>query len=311
MSVYSYLRVSSDKQDVQSQNQCITDFAGKNGWKIDEQIVDDGVSGSIDYHKRMLGNLLEKVKEKDIIIVSEISRLGRNLLMVMEILNFCMKAGATVYSVKDNYKLGDDIQSKVLAFAFGLSAEIERKMIQARTKEGLQLRVKAGILLGRPVGAKTSEEKKTCNSETELQQIKFQFELGVPISRIAKNLSTTKETIYKRLYEQGVHLAPHVQKKIEADNKRFLQIKENAKHAWKDTPLERVDLSDKDKRKWLEKIDSGKTIPEIADEFSNFTYDQIYDTIYCDAEMNRLYRSRGQKRIKGIKTKREFTPTGV
>lgn len=308
MSVYSYLRVSSDKQDINSQNQCVAAFATNKGWKIDEQIIDDGVSGGIDYHKRMLGKLLDKVKKKDIIIVSEISRLGRNLLMVMEILNFCMKVGATVYSVKDNYKLGDDIQSKVLAFAFGLSAEIERKMIQARTKEGLQLRVKAGILLGRPIGATTSEEKKSCNNETDLKQIKFQYELGVPINRIAKNLGATKETIYRRLYEQGVHISPHVQKKIEAEKKRFFDKRKNGNHAWKDTPFENIELSDAERKKWLEKIDSGKTIPEIALDFSNLTYEQVYDTIYLDIEMNKLYRKRAQKRIKGVKTKSEFLP---
>lgn len=306
MSVYSYLRVSSDKQDVNSQNQCVTEFAEKQGWEITEQIIDDGVSGGVDYHNRMLGKLLEKVKEKDIIIVSEISRLGRNLLMVMEILNFCMKVGATVYSVKDNYKLGDDIQSKVLAFAFGLSAEIERKMIQARTKEGLQLRVKAGILLGRPVGATTSEEKKVCNDEEAKKQIKYQYEIGVPIRRIAKNFETTKETVYRRLYHMGVHLAAHIKKKLERENRRFKNQQEYKKHAWKDTPFENIELTEEEKKKWLAKIDSGKTIPEIASDFSDLTYDQVYDTIYCDVDMNRLYRQRGQKRIKGVKTKSEF-----
>lgn len=122
--------------------QGVDEFAKNKGWTIDEYITDDGVSGGKDPSKRKLGDLLNKIKEKDIIIASEISRLGRDLLMVMEILNHCMKTGAMVYTVKDNYVLGDDVQSKVLAFAFGLSAEIERKMIQMRTKEGLSLRIK-------------------------------------------------------------------------------------------------------------------------------------------------------------------------
>lgn len=55
----------------------------------------------------------------------------------MEILNVCMTKEAKALTIKDNYRLGDDIQSKVLAFAFGLSAEIERNLISQRTKEAL------------------------------------------------------------------------------------------------------------------------------------------------------------------------------
>ena len=136
--VYAYLRVSTDKQDYEVQKMGVDDFAKNHGWSIDEYITDDGVSGAKAPNKRHLGTLLEKLKKGDTLIAAEISRLGRDLLMVMEILNHCMMVGCIVYTVKDNYILGDDVQSKVLAFAFGLSAEIERKMIQARTIEGLK-----------------------------------------------------------------------------------------------------------------------------------------------------------------------------
>ncbi len=79
--------------------------------------------------------MLKKVEKGDVIICSELSRLGRNLFMIMEILNICMTKECKVWTIKDNYRLGDDIQSKVLAFAFGLSAEIERNLISQRTKE--------------------------------------------------------------------------------------------------------------------------------------------------------------------------------
>ena len=166
MTIYGYLRVSTDDQDYNSQKQGVENFANAKGWTIEEYITDEGVSGGKDPSKRKLGDLLNKIKEKDIIIASEISRLGRDLLMVMEILNHCMKIGAVVYTVKDNYVLGDDVQSKVLAFAFGLSAEIERKMIQMRTKEGLALRIKKGVLLGRPYKDK-QETKSNVAIKTE------------------------------------------------------------------------------------------------------------------------------------------------
>ena len=135
--IYGYLRVSSDEQDVNNQKQGVVKFAEQHEWKIESYITDEGISGTKDPSKRALGKLLKKVKKGDIIICSEISRLGRNLLMIMSILQQLMKKGAMLYTVKDNYVLGDNIQSTVLAFAFGLAAQIERDMISMRTKEAL------------------------------------------------------------------------------------------------------------------------------------------------------------------------------
>jgi len=99
-----------------------------------------------------LGGLLKTVTEGDLIICSELSRLGRSFFMIMSILSDCMKRGIKVWTIKDGYRLGDDIQSKVLAFAFGLSAEIERNLISQRTKEALARCKAEGKILGRKVG---------------------------------------------------------------------------------------------------------------------------------------------------------------
>ena len=110
-----------------------------------------------DFRHKRLGILLKKLKKDDILICSEISRLGRNLLQVMTILNFCMQKEIQVWTIKDNYRLGADIQSKVLAFAFSLSAEIERNLISQRTKEALS-RIKAsGRKLGRQFGSRNKK----------------------------------------------------------------------------------------------------------------------------------------------------------
>ena len=121
--------------------------------------LEETISGTKNYNKRELGKLLNKVQKDDLIICAELSRLGRNLFMIMEILNICMTKECRVWTIKDNYRLGEDIQSKVLAFAFGLSAEIERNLISQRTKEALARKKAEGITLGRPVGRKTDESK--------------------------------------------------------------------------------------------------------------------------------------------------------
>lgn len=156
--IYGYIRVSSDKQTVENQRFEINNFCSINNLKIDDWI-EETISGTKNYTKRQLGLLLKKVHKDDIIICSELSRLGRNIFMIMEILHICMEKKCRVWTIRDNYRLGDDIQSKVLAFAFGLSAEIERNLISQRTKEALARKKTEGIVLGRPKGKKNKPEK--------------------------------------------------------------------------------------------------------------------------------------------------------
>ena len=156
--IYGYIRVSSDKQTVENQRFEINKFCDRENIVINDWI-EETISGTKNYSKRQLGQLLRKVSKDDIIICSELSRLGRNLFMIMEILNICMTKECRVWTIKDNYRLGEDIQSKVLAFAFGLSAEIERNLISQRTKEALARKKAEGVILGRPVGRKSDESK--------------------------------------------------------------------------------------------------------------------------------------------------------
>ena len=130
---YGYIRVSTDKQTVENQRFEIIQFCEKNKIKIDVWIQET-ITGTLDPKERRLGKLLKLVKKNDLIICSELSRLGRSLFMIMSVLNFLMEKEVRIWTIKDNYRLGDDIQSKVLAFAFGLSAEIERNLISQRTK---------------------------------------------------------------------------------------------------------------------------------------------------------------------------------
>ncbi len=160
--IYGYIRVSTDKQTTENQRFEIKSFAAKNELPVHCWIMET-ISATQELDKRKLGKLLKKLKAGDILVASELSRLGRNLLQVMSILHYCMTAGVQVWTIKDNYRLGADIQSKVLAFAFGLSAEIERNLISQRTKEAL-LRLKSeGRILGRPKGRRNSRLKLSGN----------------------------------------------------------------------------------------------------------------------------------------------------
>lgn len=156
--IYGYIRVSSDKQTVENQRFEISNFCERNELVIDGWI-EETISGTKSYNKRELGKLLKRVQKDDLIICAELSRLGRNLFMIMEILNICMTKECRVWTIKDNYRLGEDIQSKVLAFAFGLSAEIERNLISQRTKEALARKKAEGVTLGRPKGRRSAPDK--------------------------------------------------------------------------------------------------------------------------------------------------------
>ncbi len=287
--IYGYLRVSSDEQDVNSQKQGVETFAKEKGWTIDKYITDEGVSGGKDPDKRNLGPLLKLVQKGDVIICSEISRLGRDLYMVMDILHFCMDRGCIIYTVKDRFTLGDDIQSKVLAFAFGLSAEIERQMIRQRTKEGLRLRVKQGILLGRPPLSQCSEPVADLSDKKE--QVIEQFKWGVPERRLAANFGVGRNTIARWLHRWGVKHSKYIENLDKAENARATTYKDGCYEIVEDLDRERM-------RKY---IDADLTIPQIADNYPEYTYDQVYDTIYCDKEFNLLYRKHGQMKIKKVK----------
>lgn len=201
--IYGYIRVSSDKQTVENQRFEINNFCKRNSITIDGWI-EETIRGTKAYNKRQLGILLRMVKKDDLIICAELSRLGRNLFMIMEILNICMTKECKVWTIKDNYRLGEDIQSKVLAFAFGLSAEIERNLISQRTKEALA-RIKAeGTDLGRKKGVRNKALNKIC-MRRHIFIIK-QLANGTSIPEIAKKIKVARGTLYRYLAYTGIRI---------------------------------------------------------------------------------------------------------
>ncbi len=142
--VYGYIRVSTNHQNLENQQLEIERFCARNGLKIDFWI-EEKISGTKKPENRKLGKvLMQKARAGDTVICTEISRLGRSLIMIMNLLEFFLENNINVWTIKDGYRLGNDIQSKVLAFAFGLSAEIERQLISERTKIWLNRARKQG-----------------------------------------------------------------------------------------------------------------------------------------------------------------------
>ena len=164
---YAYVRVSTDHQNVENQRHEITAYADKHQIVIDKWF-DETISSRKPLKDRKLGKLLKHLKKDDVLIATEISRLGRNLLEVMGILQNCLEKDCQVWTLKENYHLGADIQSKVLAFAFSLAAEIERKLISDRTKNSLKRLKDEGKKLGRPYGFRYQKLESNHNKIKEL-----------------------------------------------------------------------------------------------------------------------------------------------
>lgn len=200
--IYAYFRVSTDKQDYENQKTGVVAMAERMGLTIDKEILDDGVSGVKDPKKRELGKWLRKMKKGDTLLCSEISRLGRELYMIMRILEYLSKNEIHLHTDKDNFHLCDDIQSKVLAFAFGLSAEIERRLISQRTKEALARKRAEGVQLGGVLGKRLRLNPKCVMKHDWIVQ---KLDEGMEKTKIAKRLHISICTLYRYLVYTGLH----------------------------------------------------------------------------------------------------------
>lgn len=167
--IYGYVRVSTDKQSTENQRFEIENFSKSMNFKIDRW-VEETISGTTDVTDRQLGKLLKQIRKGDTLVTSELSRLGRNLMQVMSFLHQCMERDIIVLTVKERYELGNNINSKILAFAFSLSAEIERNLISQRTREALARKRGEGMKLGRPKGNRSMQLKLT-GKESQIRKM--------------------------------------------------------------------------------------------------------------------------------------------
>ena len=187
---YAYIRVSTDHQNVENQQHEILTYTKNHQIQIDRW-VSETISSRKPLTERKLGKLLKKLKKGDVLIATELSRLGRNLLEVMGILQHCLEKDCQIWTLKENYRLGADIQSKVLAFAFSLAGEIEKNLISERTKNSLKRLKDEGKRLGRPHGFSYQKLEKKHNKIKEL------LDKGVSKAEIARLMGCTWVTLHR------------------------------------------------------------------------------------------------------------------
>lgn len=190
--IIGYLRVSTGKQVLANQEDEIRRFAESRNLKVDSWVT-EVVSGKRKERDRKLGGLLRRMRRGDTIIVTEISRLSRTLTDLMAIMGKCLNKGINLYTTKEKYCFDNSINSKVLCFAFGLVAELERNLISMRTKEALALRRAEGTVLGRKKGSCTKLKVLVANREIVLQML----EEGKSISEICRHFGLSRDTFAK------------------------------------------------------------------------------------------------------------------
>lgn len=198
MAVYAYVRVSTGRQDLESQRHAILEFANQK--KLGPvTFVEETASGRIVWKKRKLGELVDIMLPADVLIVNELSRLGRSILEIMELLSILTRSKIEVYAIKGNYELGDNIHSKVIAFAFSIAAEIERELISGRTKDALAAKKASGKPLGKPKG--TIQKS---GLDEKIKVIQELLNVRVPKAAIARVVGTSRTNLLRYLKSRDI-----------------------------------------------------------------------------------------------------------
>jgi DNA invertase Pin-like site-specific DNA recombinase len=196
----AYLRVSTTDQDLEKNKADILHLANeKDLGRV--QWVEETVSGRVSWKRRKIAQVVEELGEGDTLIVSELSRLGRSMLECMEILSIASQKGIHIYAVKGSWQLDGTIQSKIVAMAFSMAAEIERDLISQRTKEALTARKRAGMKLGRPRGVGKSKLDK------HRPEIEALLANGSTQKYIAERYGTTESNLSNWLRKHGLRKA--------------------------------------------------------------------------------------------------------
>lgn len=200
--IVAYARVSTDKQDAENQEYELRNFMSRRGIEADE-VITEVVSGTVKLKDRKVGELIDNLRAGDTLIVSEISRLSRDMLTIASIIQDCLSKGVTLIAVKEGWTLGNDPGSKFTAVAFGMAAEIERNFISQRTKEALARRKEEGVKLGRPAGTYRPEHRKLHGKDEEIVKL---LKARVSKAAIARYYGVSVGTVRSYVRDSQLHM---------------------------------------------------------------------------------------------------------
>ena len=197
MKTTAYLRISTIDQDIEKNKADILKLAHEKQLG-NVLFIEERISGTISWKKRKIYSMIHDAKNGDVIIVSELSRLGRSMLEIMEILSIISEKKLSLYSVKGDWHLNDSLQSKIVAMVFAMASEIERELISSRTKEALRAKKAQGVKLGRPKGTGKSKLDKF---KPEIEALLLN---GSTQKFIASRYDTTEANLYNWLLKHGL-----------------------------------------------------------------------------------------------------------
>lgn len=197
MKTIAYLRISTVDQDIEKNKADILKLANEKQLG-NVEFIEEKILGTVSWKKRKIYSIINDAKSGDAIIVSELSRLGRSMLEIMEILSIVSEKKLSLYSVKGDWHLDDSMQSKIIAMVFAMASEIERELISSRTKEALRAKKAQGIKLGRPKGT----------GKSKLDKFKPEIEAllanGSTQKFIANRYTTTEANLYNWFLKHGL-----------------------------------------------------------------------------------------------------------
>jgi len=203
--IFGYLRVSTIDQDTEKNKSDILSFANSKGFIGQVTFIEEKISGLKSWKKRKLFDLVQDMNSGDVLIVPELSRLGRSLRDVLDVLNELTEKKVCVYSVKEAFQInGDDMQSKVMRTMLGLFGEIERDLISARTREGLKAAREKGVILGRPKGPGKSKLDK------HRPEIEALLKTGSTKRYIAERYKTSGPNLWNWLKKNKINIKPDI-----------------------------------------------------------------------------------------------------
>ena len=196
--IYAYYRVSTDEQDYENQKSGVVKYCEYKGLEIDREVVEEGVSGKIEYKKRKLGKLIKELKSGDLLIVSELSRLSRSMTDTFDMVKVLKDKGVNIYCVKENMEINDSALGLMIMSVFAFSAQIERERISQRTKEALAKKKAEGVHLGRPYGSRNKISK----IDKDDYLVGVMVMQGVNFSEMARRIGVDRNTLRRYVKEK-------------------------------------------------------------------------------------------------------------